>query len=480
VTIQSQNRNVPALSPRAAGVRSKAVSQPQELEHAQVVRFLLLHAPLMLVFINLPFAATLHSLLTVLVGLHFLIQDKHPIRVSWVLAYIAGAEILWRGAESTLVWEYGKYTVLFLSVLALLKYRLLNKVTLWPILFLLALLPGVFVAPIFDREAISFQLAGPIALAVASLFFSAVEFRKSDLQRLFLAMVAPTLSMGVLILYYALTGNIEFSGAGANEVVTGGIGANQVTSAVSFGVMGAFFLAFLNYRDVFLRNLMIALAVGLTIASVLTFSRAGLWNTLGAVLIAALFLSRDRWRSGRFFNTVLVLAVLAAVVIFPFLMNLTGGALAQRFSDMDSTGRDVLVEIDYQVFLDNPIWGVGVGQSIYYHLPYFGYPKPTHTEYTRLLAEHGFFGVMAIVILLGVTLSRMFSGRSSFSKSVSTGFTIWALLYMLHSATRMVAPSLAFGLGAARFLTEEDTESQDTPAVETHEKPLAYPHRFRR
>ncbi len=472
---------MPSFAPNIRVLGRQADIPLVDLRYSEVLRFLILHAPLMLIFTGLPFLATIHSLITLAVGLHFLIRDNTPVRVAWVLAYIASAEILWRGAESTLIWEYGKYTVLGLSLLALFKYRLLSKITLWPLLFLVLLFPAVFVTPYFDREAISFQLAGPITLGIASLFFSTIELRRPDLQRFFLAMVAPSLSMAALIIYNALTGNIEFSGGGANELVTGGIGANQVTSAVSFGVMGAFFFAFLVYKDALLRNLMIGLAIGLTIASVLTFSRAGLWNTLGAVAIAALFLSRDRWRSAKLFNTTLVLAVLGLVVIFPFLTNLTGGTLAQRFSDFDSTGRDVLVQIDYQVFLDNPAFGVGVGQSVYYHIPYFGYPKPTHTEYTRLLAEHGSLGVLVMAIWALVTLARMVSRHNPFSKSVSTSFTIWALLYMLHSATRMVAPSLAFGLGAARFLPDDEQEPEpDVAAPEQNGKSFAHPHRLRR
>ena len=64
----------------------------------------------------------------------------------------------------------------------------------------------------------------------------------------------------------------------------------------------------------------------------------------------------------------------------------------------------------------------------------------------------GCLGVAVMVLLIGVSLSRAFSSRSALSKGISTGFTAWALLYMTHAATRMVAPSFAFGLAAARFL----------------------------
>lgn len=427
-----------------------------ELSLAEIVRFLFVHLPLLLIFRAVPFLATLYSLLVLAVGLYFLLKDDKPTRVIWVLAYIAGAEILWRGAEAAIVWEYGKYAILLLCGLMLLKYRLLSWRSFGPLLFLLLLIPGIFVAPGFNREDISYQLAGPIALAVVSLACGTLVFRKGDLQRLLLALIAPTVAMGFLVLFIALTQDVTFYGAGENEAITGGIGANQVSSALSLGAMAAFFFIFAARRDRNVRYFMILVALGLLGLSVLTFSRSGLWNTLGALVICILFLAYDRRSFFRVLAIFLAVGLLAYFVVFPLLNSLTGGAVVVRFSDFGSTGRDILVRVDYQVFQANPIWGVGVGQSPLYHVQYFGYPKPTHTEYSRLLAEHGSFGVAAILLLAGITLSRLFSRRSAFSKGISLGFTIWALIYLAHSATRMVAPSLAFGLAAANFLLDEE------------------------
>jgi O-antigen ligase len=310
--------------------------------------------------------------------------------------------------------------------------------------------------PSFDREAIAFQLAGLVSLAVLSMTFPSVKLNKGDLQRLFLAMIAPTLAMGCLIAYISLTQDISYSGGSANEQVTGGIGANQVTSALSLGALAAFYYIFLTGKDRLSRFLMIGLMISLVALSVLTFSRAGLWNTAGAVAVAALIILRKRSQGINLVVVALIIGLISYYVVLPFLTSLTGGALGIRFSDFDTTDRDILVKIDYQVFLDHPVFGVGVGQSLPYHIPIFGYPKNTHTEYGRLLAEHGSFGVAMILILVGVAFSRLFSRRSPLSKSIAVGFTIWALLYMTHAATRLVAPSFAFGLAAACFLPEEE------------------------
>lgn len=442
----------------------------ESLTLSQVVWFLLLHAPLMLIFQTLPILATAHSIFMLLLGFHFLIRDQKATRVAWVLGYLAGAEILWRGLEATIVWEYGKYATILLAGFMILKARAPHSPTVWPVLFVGLLVPGIFIAPHFDREMISYQLAGLVALAVATMAFSTLEFRKPDLQRLFLFAIAPVMSVSFLTIYYLVTQDIRFYGGGANEQITGGIGANQVASALSFGATVAFFYIFLALDAPKVRNLMLGLLVGFTVLSILTFSRSGLWNTVGAVAIGLFFLAQDRLRASRVLMMLVQFTLIGYFLLFPFLLNLTSGTFLDRFSDFDSTGRDKLVEIDYQLFLDNPVTGVGVGRSPYYHIAYFGYPKNTHTEYFRLLAEHGSLGVAAIGLLAAITIRRFLKKQKPFEKSVTTAFTVWMLLYLAHSATRMVAPSFAFALAAAKFLPEEESEDD----------PLARPYYHRR
>ncbi len=455
-------------SPAAwSGKRASKDFPDRDLSFRQILGFLILHAPLMLVFTAVPFLATLYALLILAVGLVFLLRDERPTRLAWVIGYLAGAEILWRGVDGAPVWEYGKYASLLLGLLVLIKFGLLKDAVSWPVLFVALLVPGILIMPGFDRQAISFQLGGLVTLAVLSMAFSTMQFNKPGLQRLLLAVMAPVVAMAFLTLYLGSTQQIHFSGGGANEEITGGIGANQVTSALSLGATAAFFYIFIAGKEIRVRNLMILMTVGLTVVSVLTFSRAGLWNTVGALLAGAFFLTRDRWRSGTLFYSLAIMGLLAYAVIFPLLNNVTGGTLLTRYSDFDSTGRDILARIDYQIFLENPVFGVGVWQSVPRHIPYFGYPKRTHTEYTRLLAEHGSLGAAAIAILAAVTLQRAFGNRRAFSKGFSVAFTIWALLYFLHAATRMVAPSFTFALAAACFLPEE--EQTDTPLKD--EKP---------
>lgn len=466
------NNNYPAAPrayrPIARYSRKNENANPQQadLTLSQWIRLLLLHAPMIFLFQALSLIGRVHSLAALAVGLYFIAKDSTPARATWVIAYIAACEVAWRGTGSSIFWEYGKYAILLLSVLIMFKFRLFGKISIWPLLLIALLMPGVFIAENISRQTLAFQISGLTTMGVASIMFSAVQFSTKDLQRFFAALVVPNISMAALIAYNLVTQDISFS-SGSNNAISSGIGANQVSSALSLSATAAFYCIFLFRKQTTIRNLVIIVAVGMIAASVLTFSRAGLWNAGGALAAGILFLIRDNRQRGRAFAALIAMSLLGYFFIFPALNNLTGGALEERFASLDTTGRDVIFEIDYHLFTKNPVFGVGVGQSLKYHpVDAYGFIKETHTEYSRLLAEHGSLGVMIIILLILAPLFRVLFGKQNqFSKSISASFSVWGLLYMTHAATRMAAPAFAFGLAAANFNVEEEPDKQDTQPI---------------
>ncbi len=105
------------------------------------------------------------------------------------------------------------------------------------------------------------------------------------------------------------------------------------------------------------------------------------------------------------------------------------------------------------VFRQFPLFGVGPGQSDAYHALTFR-AASAHTEYTRMLAEHGSFGLISLLILAWFSVRRLFTKGDSLSKGLLLGIMVWALVYMASAATRLVAPSFLFGLAAAKFVLQ--------------------------
>jgi O-antigen ligase len=135
----------------------------------------------------------------------------------------------------------------------------------------------------------------------------------------------------------------------------------------------------------------------------------------------------------------------------------TGGTLSTRYQDFDLTNRDLLIQADLQTFWANPIFGIGPGQSKYEHevLLDLSNVARDHTEYSRVLAEHGSLGLLSLLLLIVMSAKRIFRRNSPLKKAIIVSFTVWTILYMFHSATRLAAPSVIFGLGSV-FLDWDD------------------------
>jgi len=287
--------------------------------------------------------------------------------------------------------------------------------------------------------------------------FSVVQLDRAQTVKLLAICLAPIVGMTAL----AASSTLEVTGAFVvgSSATTAGFGANQVSSVLGLGMFVAFLLVFLvPPENLTVRILCLVLASWLGLQCLLTFSRGGMWGGLAAIGVASWFLIRQR-RSRRFFFA-------ACVIVLPFLYyfavpridTFTGGVAVSRFRETGLTGRDLLMRGDLIAFLEHPILGVGPGQSSAYHALVFRRAS-SHTEYTRLLAEHGLLGLWALVLLVQVALQRLAKRGSPLERSLQISMTAWTFLYLGHSAMRLAAPGFFFALGGARFLLDEADDS---------------------
>src|SRR5262249_10221727 len=143
-----------------------------------------------------------------------------------------------------------------------------------------------------------------------------------------------------------------------------------------------------------------------------------------------------------------VLFVAGRFLLLPFLDSFTEGALTKRFQKTDLTGRGEIMRADLQIALENPALGVGVGQGMFKRAEQFGLEKVAHTEFTRLLAEHGIFGVAALCLLLVLGLQAMLRARTVRAKALVASMLCFSFLFMVGSGMRLVLPALTLGLAS--------------------------------
>jgi len=417
-------------------------------EIPRIFAILLAHVPLAMLMNAYPIISTLHALVTFIFGLLWL-ADSKPARLIYLTAYISGVEILWRATEAGVFYEFGKYSISLLLILAIFKYGLIGKASKAPMLVFLLLLPSLLVLPYFDRQDIAFNLNGPLVLAVSSMFFSAVKIDIGQLKKILIAMVAPIFGMTFLATFFTLSvESLDFTGVSI-KATSAFTGPNQVATILGLGAVCAFYYALLEKQDTPVRFVMIGLSLWMIAQAMLTFSRGGLWAAIGALLVGIYFLWRQD-RSKAPLLLIITFPLVVVLVVLPQLDRFTGGLLRGRLVDTESTGRIEIIQSDMAVFQDNPAFGVGPGQSYYYHDIFFRQSQ-AHTEYSRMLAEHGLLGIGAMLILFYITTRRFLGKSSRAQKSFSGMFTSWALLTMLHSALRLAAPGFAFGLAAAQL-----------------------------
>ena len=413
---------------------------------------IVLHVPLGMFLYNAGSLALIHPLGVLFIGMRRALRVEEKLeRVALIPAYIVGAEILWRMAGVPVFWEFGKYGSAFIMITALVR-RNMWKMPAFPVFYFVLLLPACFIAFAQNglsqgQNVVSFNLSGPFLLLVSCWFFSHVEIGERKIRQLFVALIVPLVSVLVTTLFYTVTApEIEFNGE-SNFATSGGFGPNQVSAMLGLGAflcLGGFLLFknALEYTVFFVVWAMLFAA-----QSVLTFSRGGMYNAAGAVLLIIVFQLRNFSKNVRKLLPLAVIFAIFLLLVFPFLDDFTGGALQERFEDSDPTGRVDIVEADLRIFNENPILGVGLGGADNARRKYLNSRKAiSHTEYSRLLAEHGIFGLLALGAVVLMIIFNFRKQTTSFGKAFVAGVLAWSLLFMLNAGMRLAAPSFILGL----------------------------------
>ena len=420
---------------------------------------IVLQIPLVLTMNLSPWISTAHALFVLALGVYFVLVDSSPARLLYVTGYMIGAEVLWRMTEAAVFWEYAKYALIILMTISVLRWRF--KINFLAFIYLLPLLVSIFLvvgsSNIMDaREQISFNLSGHLLLALGIIFFSQIQLGKIKTNNLIMSMLLPILGISFLAFYSTSTAEFIKFTPDSNMITSGGFGPNQTSAVLGLGAMLCWLLVLVGSENRLERFLLLILGVGLLAQAMLTLSRGGVFNLLIALPFATLFLMRGSARSRNIAFFSLLLLGLALYFFLPLLNEFTGGILSSRFTETDTTGRLDLWQADIQTFQENLLFGVGPGGAPGYHKIILGGVYAAHTEYSRMLAEHGLFGLFSLVILAGLFVYSFFKARTNWAKGLTLAFMLWAIAEMSHSAMRIAAISYLYALPLAFILAPDE------------------------
>jgi hypothetical protein len=424
---------------------------------ALLLAYLGAHAVLGIAMKKIPALATTHALLSFLVAIYWAATSRGQSKVITAVCYLAAAEVTWRMARASVFWEFGKYAVCAVLLVAMWRHRppRLNSLAL---IYFGLLIPSTLltcvVYPDFGtlRKAISSPMSGPLAMTLCSIYFFRAKLTTVDQGKLLLAILGPVVGMGaVCALGTASLGSDYVFSRNSNDDTSGGFGPNQVSATFGWGILAAFF--WMQRQRKLSSRWWLALVLILFFAAqaALTFSRTGIWLGLITIGAASIFTIRD---PRKFISTLIGALLVVGIfyfVIFQSLDEFTGHKLSERYTQKGFGNREDLARNDLMLAWRNPLFGVGAGMTRIESTKQLGIRSASHTEFTRLLAEHGLTGLLALGALLAMGAKTFKSASTPSEQSWTTSFLAYSMLFMLVSGMRLVVPAVSIGLSMSKL-----------------------------
>jgi hypothetical protein len=386
-------------------------------------------------------------------------------------AYIMGYEVLSRMTNASFSYEFAKYMVIVFLTIGMF-YRGFHRKS-WPyVLFIFLLIPGIIFSAINLNygtnvaNAIGFNLSGPVCLAISALYCFERKMPFARLQTILMCILLPLVIMVTYLFFYTPDLRDSLSGTGSNFAASGGFGPNQVATILGLG-MFILFTRLLTVKNKTVNLIDLILLGFMSYRAIVTFSRGGV---LTAAVCAILFLFfyfkllPQRERSillPKVFIITGVLTIAWLVTVF-----FSSGLIVNRYSNEDAagnlktditTGRSEIIGTELAAFYDNPITGVGVGKGKEYRAEKTGIEAATHNETSRMLSEHGLFGLIGLLVLLFTPLLLRLKNRSNF---YFFSFLAFWFLTINHSSMRIAAPALIYGLSLISIINNGETKNK--------------------
>lgn len=432
------------------------------------LKLVLLHVLVGLVLYVYKPLGTVYFIASVGYFLYVLFKNGNKQNQALVAAtYMMAGEVIFRMTSTVIPWETGKYSVISFLLIGLFFSGASRKsIPYW--LYLILLIPGIIYAGMtLDletnvRKAVIFNLSGPVCLGIAALYCYDRRLNKHQLEQILWAIIMPVVTMTIYLFFYTPNTREVLNGTTSNFALSGGFGPNQVSTILGLGAFGLFVQVFINVKNkvLFIVNLLLLLAV--VYRAVLTFSRGGV---LTALLISIAFLiCYFKGVSGERKSRIVTYAVITsgAILLVWFVISIrTSGLIDMRYANKDATGRikenittgrTKLINSELNFFFENPVMGIGVGKTREYREDRYGILAASHNELSRLLSEHGIFGLGALIVLIFTPLIFRFYNRKNYLFFAFLGF--W-FLTINHSSMRIAAPALSYALALVNVVNEK-------------------------
>ncbi len=412
----------------------------------------------LLIFI-LPFTAKLYGYSIFLLGIYVIIKSQNKNDEALLVAgYVVGSEILLRMTGGNITYEFSKYgLVIFIFMGMFYKGFSKGAVPYW--IFLLLLVPGVVMSGFvlnYDsnlKNSIAFNISGPVSLAFTSLYTYRRKVSLERMNNILLCVGLPIISCAVYLSLYTPNVRDVITGTDSNFETSGGFGPNQVATFLGLGMFIFFSRIILESKTKILVVINLIIALNISFRGIVTFSRGGMITGFIMIVLLLLFLYYKSNFQGKVkLNYIFGLILVSMVAIWSYTSYQTGGLIEKRYANQDAagrakesqfTGREDVAQNEIKQFLENPIFGVGVGKGVENRQVQTGTFILSHDEITRMLAEHGSLGALGLLILFVTPLVLYLENKFNMYLLC---FVVFWFLTINHAAMRTAVPSFVYAL----------------------------------
>ena len=407
----------------------------------------------------LPFTAKIYGYSILIFGVYYIIKTQNKNNEALVVAaYVVGVEVLLRMTGGNVTYEFSKYGVMIFIFLGM-YYSGFSKGAAPYWIFLLLLVPSVVLTTfVLDldtniRNAIAFNISGPVCLGIASLYTYRRKISLEQTNTILLSMGLPIITCTVYLIFYTPNVQDVVTGTQSNFETSGGFGPNQVATFLGLGMFIFFSRIILESKSKFLVLINLVVVFNISYRGIVTFSRGGMiTGFLMIVLLLGFLYLKSNYYGKVKLNYIIVIIFVSMAAIWGYSSLQTGGLIDKRYANQDAlgrakesqlTGREDIARNEINIFLDNPIFGVGVGKGTEVRKAETGIFIVSHDEITRMLAEHGSLGALGLLILLFTPLVLYLENK--FNMYLLCFVAFW-FLTINHAAMRTAVPAFVYSL----------------------------------
>lgn len=437
------------------------------------LNLILFHVGIGFVVFIFPFFSKIYGyLIFILWALYIIKKQNKNNEALMAAAYVVGSEVFLRMTHGNPLYEISKYGVMvFIFIGMYFSGFSKNATPYW--IFLLLLVPSVVLTTFvldFDtdiKNTIAFNISGPVCLGVSSLYTFRRKIPLDQMNSILLSMGLPIVTCMVYLTFYTPNIRDVITSTQSNFETSGGFGPNQVATILGMGMFIFFSRIILESKTKYLVIINLIIALNITYRGMVTFSRGGMVTGFLMIILLLFFLYAKSNFAGRVkLNYLIVLLSIAMTATWAYTSFQTGGLIDKRYANKDAagrvkeskfTGREEVAKGEIDIFLDNPVFGVGVGKGVEVRKAETGDGTLSHDEITRMLAEHGTLGIIGLLILFFTPLFLYLENKFNMYLLCFVAFWFFTIN---HAAMRTAAPAFVYSLSLLNVYFRENPKKK--------------------